>query len=58
MWAKPSANGQLDHPSRVFLVDQRGRVREIYNLDFLKAPWVVEDVEALLKEAPAAKRAN
>src|SRR5207302_6714166 len=50
MWAKPAANGQLDHPSRVFLVDGRGRVREIYNLNFLKTPWVVEDVETLLPE--------
>ena len=58
MWAKPAANGQLDHPSRVFLVDRRGRVREIYNLDFLKAPWVIEDIEALLKEAPAPKPGN
>src|SRR5262245_41002558 len=40
MWAKPAANGQLDHPSRIFLVDPRGRVREIYDLSFLKAPWV------------------
>jgi protein SCO1/2 len=37
MWAKPAANGQLDHPSRVFLVDKQGRVREIYNLSFFKA---------------------
>src|SRR4051794_26642315 len=58
MWAKPAANGQLDHPSRVFLVDRRGRVREIYNLDFLKVPWVVEDIELLLKEAPAPGRGN
>jgi protein SCO1/2 len=50
MWAKPAANGQLDHPSRVFLVDPKGRVREIYNLDFLKPAWVVEDVQLLLKE--------
>ncbi len=50
MWAKPAANGQLDHPSRVFLVDKRGRVREIYNLDFLKADWVVEDIRLLLDE--------
>lgn len=53
MWAKPSENGQLDHPSRIFLVDPRGRVREIYDLSFLKAPWVVEDVESLLREKPA-----
>jgi len=44
MWARPAANGQLDHPSRVFLVDKEGRVREIYNLDFLRIPWVVEDI--------------
>jgi protein SCO1/2 len=50
MWARPAANGQLDHPSRVFLVDPRGRVREIYNLDFLKPAWVVEDVALLLGE--------
>jgi protein SCO1 len=50
MWTKPSANGQLDHPSRVFLLDKRGRVREIYSLEFFKPAWVVEDVQLLLKE--------
>ena len=50
MWAKPAANGQLDHPSRVFLVDPKGRVREVYNLDFLRASWAVEDVRLLLRE--------
>jgi protein SCO1/2 len=51
MWVRPAANGQLDHPSRIFLVDPRGRIREIYNLAFMKPAWVVEDVELLLKEA-------
>jgi protein SCO1/2 len=50
MWAKPAANGQLDHPSRVFLVDGQGRIREIYNLDFLKPEWVLKDIELLLGE--------
>lgn len=50
MWAKPAANAQLDHPSRVFLVDKNGQVREIYHLGFFKAAWVVEDVELLLNE--------
>jgi protein SCO1/2 len=50
MWARPSANAQLDHPSRVFLVDPRGHVREIYNLDFLRPAWVTEDVQLLLSE--------
>jgi len=53
MWAKPAANGQLDHPSRVFLVDGRGRVREIYNLGFFKPAWVLEDVKMLLEEVGA-----
>lgn len=51
MWARPAANGQLDHPSRIFLVDTRGRIREIYNLAFLKPAWVIEDVRLLLREA-------
>ncbi|HLN30994.1 MAG TPA: SCO family protein [Gemmataceae bacterium] len=55
MWAKPAANGQLDHPSRIFLVDQAGRIREIYNLSFMKPAWVAEDVELLLKERSAGK---
>jgi protein SCO1/2 len=48
MWAKPTANGQLDHPSRVYLVDPQGRIREIYNLDFLRIPWVIEDLQLVL----------
>ena len=51
MWARPAANGQLDHPSRVFLVDQSGKIREIYNLSFLKPAWVVEDIDLLLNES-------
>jgi protein SCO1/2 len=56
MWAKPAANGQLDHPSRIFLVDERGRDREIYNLEFFKPAWVIEDVQLLLKEAAAPEK--
>lgn len=50
MWARPAANGQLDHPSRIYLVDRQGRVREIYNLAFLKPAWATDDIELLLKE--------
>jgi protein SCO1/2 len=50
MWAKPAPNGQLDHPSRIFLVDRQGRIREIYNLAFMKTAWVVEDLELLLQK--------
>jgi protein SCO1/2 len=50
MWARRLPDGTLDHPSRLFLVDRQGRVREIYNLAFLRPEWVVEDVELLLRE--------
>lgn len=50
MWAKPGKDGQLDHPSRVFLVDRRGRIREVYSLEFLRPDWVVDDVDELLRE--------
>jgi protein SCO1/2 len=56
MWVRPTANGQLDHPSRIFLVDRRGRVREIYDLNFLKPAWVVEDIRLLLGESEGADR--
>ncbi len=52
MWAKPAANGQLDHPSRVYLVDPQGRIREIYNLEIFRLPWVVEDVQLLVRKLP------
>jgi protein SCO1/2 len=57
MWARPAANGQLDHPSRIHLVDPKGRIREIYNLSFMKPQWVAEDIDLLLKEA-GARRAS
>jgi len=57
MWAKAAqgrpqdaASGQLDHPSRIFLVDSQSRIREIYNLNFLKPKWVAQDIELLLQE--------
>jgi protein SCO1/2 len=56
MWARPVASGQLDHPSRIFLVDPNGNVREIYNLSFLEAGWVADDVELLLGESRGTSR--
>jgi protein SCO1/2 len=50
MWVKTAPDNQLDHPSRIFLVDQQGRIREVYNLSFLKTAWVVDDVKLLLSE--------
>jgi protein SCO1/2 len=50
MWARTGPTGVLDHPSRVFLVDSRGRQREIYSLEFLKDEPVMQDVRLLLGE--------
>ncbi len=50
MWTRPAANGQLDHPSRVYLLDPRGRVREIYDLQYFRPTWVSEDARLLLNE--------
>ena len=47
MWARPGANGAIDHPSRIFLVDPKGRQREIYSLEFLTPGAVVRDVQAV-----------
>jgi protein SCO1/2 len=51
MWARRDASGVLDHPSRVFLIDPKGRQREIYNLDFLTPRAILEDVKAVLDES-------
>ena len=50
MWARRNASGVLDHPSRIFLIDPKGRQREIYSLEFLKPESVVKDVRGLLDE--------
>jgi protein SCO1/2 len=50
MWARTNAAGVLDHPSRIFLVDPRGRRREIYNLEFLTPESVLQDVRSVLAE--------
>ena len=55
MWARRDpATGVLDHPLRVFLLDPRGHIREIYNLQFLTPAAVLEDVRGVLSEAGAA----
>lgn len=48
MWAKRDAMGVLDHPSRIFLVDPRGRIREIYSLEFLVPEAIAKDVRGLV----------
>jgi protein SCO1/2 len=42
--------GPLPHLLKVFLLDQRGSVREIYTTSFLHAPVVLNDIKTLLLE--------
>lgn len=56
MWARrDERTGLLDHPSRIFLLDLRGHRREIYNLQYLQAAAVLEDVRGLLVEGAAGR---
>jgi protein SCO1/2 len=48
MWVKAGPTGTLDHPSRIFLLDARGRRREIYSLEFLTPESVLQDVRSVL----------
>jgi protein SCO1 len=56
MWVKAGPTGALDHPSRIFLLDPRGRQREIYNLEFLTPQAVLQDVRSLLQEGRAESK--
>lgn len=58
MWARRDPRtGVLDHPSRIFLLDERGHRREIYNLQFLQVPTVLDDVRGLIDEGSSAAAA-
>jgi protein SCO1/2 len=48
MWARPGPSGAIDHPSRIFLVDPEGRLREIYSLETLDPEGVADDVASVL----------
>src|SRR5258707_503927 len=50
MWAKVAPSGVIDHPSRVFLIDPKGRQREIYSLETLDPEVVANDVASVLDE--------
>jgi cytochrome oxidase Cu insertion factor (SCO1/SenC/PrrC family) len=49
-WLRPLANGEIDHPARLYLIDQRGRIREIYSLAFFDERQAFLDIQALLQE--------
>ncbi len=50
IWLKKLDDGTIDHVMRVYLVDGKDRIREIYNLAFLQPELVVRDIEMILTE--------
>jgi protein SCO1/2 len=48
-WTKLLPKGDLDHPARVYLIDQRGNIREIYSLAFFNEKQALLDIKALLR---------
>jgi cytochrome oxidase Cu insertion factor (SCO1/SenC/PrrC family) len=50
IWSKKLDNGTIDHVMRVYLVDRKDRIREIYNLGFLQPELVVRDIDMILIE--------
>jgi protein SCO1/2 len=50
-WTKLLPKGEFDHPARVYLIDQRSNIREIYSLAFFNEKQALIDIEALLADA-------
>jgi protein SCO1/2 len=49
-WTKLLPKGDIDHPARVYLIDQRGNIREIYSLAFFNEKQALLDIKALLRQ--------
>lgn len=50
-WTKLLPKGELDHPARVYLIDQRGNIREIYSLAFFNQRQALIDMKKLILES-------
>ncbi len=51
-WTRLQADGEIDHPARLYLIDPQGRVREIYSISFFDERQAFLDIQALLHESP------
>jgi protein SCO1/2 len=49
-WLRPLADGEIDHPARLYLIDQQGQIREIYSLAFFNERQAFLDIQVLLQE--------
>ena len=52
-WTKLLSKGELDHPARVYLIDQKGNIREIYSLAFFNEKQALIDMRKLALEPGA-----
>jgi protein SCO1/2 len=50
IWVEKADDGTIDHVMRVYLIDGKNRIREIYNLAFLQPRLVIRDIEMVLSE--------
>lgn len=50
-WTRQLSKGELDHPARVYLIDQKANIREIYSLAFFNEKQALIDMRALLAES-------
>jgi protein SCO1/2 len=50
-WTRRQPDGEIDHPARLYLVDRKGAIREIYSLAFFDERQAFLDIQALLGEA-------
>lgn len=49
-WTQALADGVLDHPARLYLIDRAGYVRDIYSLSFFDERQAFLDIQQLLAE--------
>jgi protein SCO1/2 len=50
-WTKLLPKGELDHPARVYLIDRKGNIREIYSLAFFNERQALIDMKKLVFES-------
>ncbi|MBI4591645.1 MAG: SCO family protein [Candidatus Rokubacteria bacterium] len=49
-WTRSLPGGEIDHPARLYLIDPRGQIREIYSLSFFDERQALVDIQTLLRE--------
>jgi protein SCO1/2 len=49
-WTRLLPKGEIDHPARVYLIDQKANIREIYSLAFFNEKQALIDMRKLVLE--------